>query len=51
MFLVKFFLWIFLLEIEKPSVEISMENKNGVYPQKCGRLEALRKMKGWHHTF
>ena len=36
-----FFLMIFLPEVGKPSTEISRENKNCGFPQKCGRLEAL----------
>ena len=37
----KFFLRIFFPEVGKPSTEISRENKNCGFPQKCGRLEAL----------
>ena len=37
----KFFLRFFFPEVGKPSTEISRENKNCGFPQKCGRLEAL----------
>ena len=37
----KNFLRIFFPEVGKPSTEISRENKNCGFPQKCGRLEAL----------
>ena len=37
----KMFLRIFFPEVGKPSTEISRENKNCGFPQKCGRLEAL----------
>ena len=34
-------LCLFFLEVEKPSAEISPENKNGGFPQKWGKLKAL----------
>ena len=37
----KFFFEDFIPEVGKPSTEISREDKNCGFPQKCGRLEAL----------
>ena len=31
----------FFNEVEKPCVEISKENENCGFPQKCGKMEAL----------
>ena len=39
----KIFFEDFFPEVGKPSTEISRENKNCGFPQKCGRLEALLK--------